>query len=189
MAVPCTEHLFLTGRKGVGKSTLLRAVLEGKRLGGFFTRRITGIFERPSIHLLRAAEGQQPSPENLVCLCGERRTDLFDRLGPAALADAADCDVIVMDELGPSEAAALEFQKAVLAALDGDKPVCGGAPAGTGRYRDGGEPRPAAAAALWRKVNRKSVSLTGSAQVRSGQGRAFFRSTEECPFLWTVDTV
>ena len=42
-----------------------------------------------------------------------------------ALADAADCDVIVMDELGPSEAAALEFQKAVLAALDGDKPVYG----------------------------------------------------------------
>lgn len=67
MAVPCTEHLFLMGRKGVGKSTLLRAVLEGKRLGGFFTRRITGIFERPSIHLLRAAESQQPSPENLVC--------------------------------------------------------------------------------------------------------------------------
>ena len=32
---------------------------------------------------------------------------------------------IVMDELGPSEAAALEFQKAVLAALDGDKPVYG----------------------------------------------------------------
>ncbi len=125
MAVPCTEHLFLMGRKGVGKSTLLRAVLEGKRLGGFFTRRIMGIFEKPSIHLLRAAEGQQPSPENLVCLCGERRTDLFDRLGPAALADAADCDVIVMDELGPSEAAALEFQKAVLAALDGDKPVYG----------------------------------------------------------------
>lgn len=84
-----------------------------------------GHLERPSIHLLRAAEGQQPSPENLVCLCGERRTDLFDRLGPAALADAADCDVIVMDELGPSEAAALEFQKAVLAALDGDKPVYG----------------------------------------------------------------
>ena len=42
-----------------------------------------------------------------------------------ALADAADCDVIVMDELGPSETAALEFQKAVLAALDGDKPVYG----------------------------------------------------------------
>ena len=29
MAAPCTEHLFLTGRKGVGKSTLLRALLDG----------------------------------------------------------------------------------------------------------------------------------------------------------------
>ena len=26
MAAPCTEHLFLTGRKGVGKSTLLSVV-------------------------------------------------------------------------------------------------------------------------------------------------------------------
>ena len=33
--------------------------------------------------------------------------------------------VIVMDELGPAEAAAQHFQAAVLAALDGEKPVCG----------------------------------------------------------------
>ena len=110
MAAPCTEHLFLTGRKGVGKSTLLRTLLEGKRLGGFFTRRVTGVFDRPSIHLLRAAEDKQPSPGNLVCFCGERRPERFDLLGPAALADTADCDIIVMDELGPSEAAAQGFQ-------------------------------------------------------------------------------
>lgn len=30
-----------------------------------------------------------------------------------------------MDELGPAEAAAQRFQAAVLAALDGEKPVCG----------------------------------------------------------------
>ena len=125
MAAPCTEHLFLTGRKGVGKSTLLRALLEGKRPGGFFTLRVEGVFDRPSIHLLRAAEDQQPSPENLVCFCGERRPERFDLLGVAALADTADCQVIVMDELGPSEAAAQGFQAAVLAALDGDTPVYG----------------------------------------------------------------
>ena len=85
MAAPCTEHLFLTGRKGVGKSTLLRALLDGKRLGGFFTRRVTGVFDRPSIHLLQAAEDEQPSPANLVCFCGERRPERFDLLGPAAL--------------------------------------------------------------------------------------------------------
>ena len=125
MDAPCTEHLFLTGRKGVGKSTLLRTLLEGKRLGGFFTHRVTGVFDRPSIHLLRAAEDKQPSPGNLVCFCGERRPERFDLLGVAALADTADCDIIVMDELGPSEAAAQGFQAAVLAALDGDTPVYG----------------------------------------------------------------
>ena len=116
MAAPCTEHLFLTGRKGVGKSTLLRALLDGKRLSGFFTRRVTGVFDRPSIHLLQAAEDEQPSPANLVCFCGERRPERFDLLGPAALADTAGCDIVVMDELGPSEAAAQGFQAAVLAA-------------------------------------------------------------------------
>ena len=29
MAAPCTEHLFLTGEKGVGKSTLARHLLAG----------------------------------------------------------------------------------------------------------------------------------------------------------------
>ena len=125
MAAPCTEHLFLTGRKGVGKSTLLRALLEGKRLGGFFTLRVEGVFDRPSIHLLRAASAERPAPENLVCFCGERRPERFELLGPAALADTADCDIIVMDELGPSEAAAQGFQTAVLAALEGDTPVYG----------------------------------------------------------------
>ena len=125
MAALCTEHLFLTGRKGVGKSTLLRALLEGKRLGGFFTLRVEGVFDRPSIHLLRAASAERPAPENLVCFCGERRPERFELLGPAALADTADCDIIVMDELGPSEAAAQGFQTAVLAALEGDTPVYG----------------------------------------------------------------
>ena len=40
MAAPCTDHLFLTGQRGVGKSTLLRCLLEGKKLGGFFTLRV-----------------------------------------------------------------------------------------------------------------------------------------------------
>ena len=125
MAAPCTDHLFLTGRRGVGKSTLLRCLLEGKRPGGFFTLRVEGVFDRPSIHLLRASSKERPAPENLVCFCGEQRPERFDLLGVEALADTADCQVIVMDELGPAEAAAQRFQAAVLAALDGEKPVYG----------------------------------------------------------------
>lgn len=126
MAAPCTEHLFFTGRKGVGKSTLVRAAIEGKRVGGFFTKRVEGLLERPSVHLLRAGTADVPSAENLLFCCGGS-TDIqrFEQLGCGALVEAGDCDVLVMDELGPHEEQAAAFQQAVLQVLDGDIPVIG----------------------------------------------------------------
>ena len=82
-------------------------------------------------------------------------------MGPAALADAADCDVIVMDELGPSEAAALEFQKAVLAALDGDKPVYGVLQQADSEF-------------LGRVAAHPRVRVVTVTEENRGQGRAFF---------------
>lgn len=125
MAAPCTEHLFFTGRKGVGKSTLVRAAIEGKRVGGFFTKRVEGLLERPSVHLLRAGAADVPSAENLLFCCGGADMQQFDKLGCGALADTAGCDVLVMDELGPHEEQAAAFRQAVLRALDGDIPVIG----------------------------------------------------------------
>ena len=125
MAAPCTEHLFFTGRKGVGKSTLVRAAIEGKRVGGFFTKRVEGLLERPSVHLLRAGAADVPSAENLLFCCGGADMQQFDKLGCGALADAAGCDVLVMDELGPHEEQAAAFRQAVLRALDGDAPIIG----------------------------------------------------------------
>ena len=70
MAAPCTEHLFFTGHKGVGKSTLVRTAIEGKRAGGFFTRRVEGVLDELGPHeeqaaafrqaVLRALEGDVP---------------------------------------------------------------------------------------------------------------------------------
>ncbi len=126
MAAPCTEHLFFTGRKGVGKSTLVRAAIEGKRIGGFFTRRVEGVLERPSVHLLRAGTADAPSAENLLFCCGGGADiQRFEQLGCGALADTEGCDVLVMDELGPHEAQAAAFQQAVLRALDGAVPIIG----------------------------------------------------------------
>lgn len=125
MAAPCTEHLFFTGRKGVGKSTLVRAAIEGKRVGGFFTKRVEGLLERPSVHLLRAGAADVPSAENLLFCCGGADMQQFDKLGCGALADTAGCDVLVMDELGPHEEQAAAFRQAVLRALDGDAPIIG----------------------------------------------------------------
>lgn len=123
MAAPCTDHLFLTGDKGVGKSTLARCLLAGHTPCGFRTVRVTGVLDRPSVHLLPAVGGV-PSAENLLFYGGAYSCDRFDTLGTAALRDR-DGDVLLMDELGPAESGAKKICEAVLAALDGDLPVLG----------------------------------------------------------------
>ena len=117
------RHLFLTGRKGVGKSTLIRSLLaaESDPLGGFFTVKHEG-----GVYLLPAAGQRAFTPENLLFRCGHggdpRR---FDDLGCAALEHTAGCGLLVMDELGSHEAEAVRFQEAVFRALEGDIPVLG----------------------------------------------------------------
>ena len=118
-----TKHLFLTGRKRVGKSTLIRGLLaaESGPLGGFFT-----VEHQGGVYLLPAAGEGAFTPENLLFYCGHggdpRR---FDDLGCAALADTAGCGLLVMDELGPHEAEARQFQAAVFRTLDGGIPILG----------------------------------------------------------------
>ena len=51
--------------------------------------------------------------------------EVFDRCGVMILADAENCDLILMDEIGKIERKALVFTKRVLELLDGDVPVFG----------------------------------------------------------------
>lgn len=134
-AAPCTEimarHIFLTGEKRVGKSTLIQNYLrqfDGK-VGGFRTVRTHAFLgDRYSVHLVRP-DGEEYTADNLLFLCPPPRDDStaarFERLGCAALEDAAGCDLILMDELGPTEVRAENFQRAVLRALDGEIPIIG----------------------------------------------------------------
>lgn len=106
-----TEHVFLTGRKQVGKSTLIRKELERyKKENG---------------------EESTPSEENLLFICGSadrsRSDERFDRMGSRILEESVrnGAELLIMDELGPNEAGALVFQEAVLRALDGEIPILG----------------------------------------------------------------
>ena len=129
----CTNkkrHLFFTGEKGVGKSTLLKKLLESQegRAGGFLTVKSTAVFPgRVSLHLLCLVGREVPTVENFLCFCppsgDAAAAERFDRLGCAALARGG--DLLVMDELGPAEARAEAFQWAVKEALDGSVPVLG----------------------------------------------------------------
>lgn len=145
MDVPCIKkkHLFLTGEKRVGKSTLLQAMLAKQAgvAGGFYTRR-TDVCSpgEYAVHLLQVRPDggcEEPSAENRLFFCGQtpaetakgdvQRVKRFEALGIAALKKAkeASVSVILMDELGPGEEEAAAFQEAVFQTLDGSIPVLG----------------------------------------------------------------
>ena len=66
------RHIFLTGQKQVGKSTLLKKVLKQfhGEVGGFFTLRTDSFLKTAySVHLLSAEAGAEPDDTNLLFLC------------------------------------------------------------------------------------------------------------------------
>lgn len=126
------RHLFFTGEKGVGKTTLLKGLLAQYQgpVGGFFTLKTTGVRPgRYTVHLLRPNQGEKPGEENLLFCCGDpvdsHIAARFDGLGCAALAAKEDAGLLVMDEIGPHEQGAQGFCKAVFQALDGETPILG----------------------------------------------------------------
>lgn len=125
------QHIFLTGKKQVGKSTLLKKVIQqyNGTIEGFFTVRTNEFLkDRYSVHLFSANEEMIPSENNLLFVCGipdDHISDRFNRLGCQALSRCSDCSLILMDELGPHEANALLFRNAVLQLLDLDIPILG----------------------------------------------------------------
>lgn len=133
MDVRCIKkHIFLTGEKGVGKSTLLNKILQQKqmRVGGFRTVKSKGHLDgKTSLHLLRADREDVPSADNFLCFCPPEdraeTTKRFDIMGSALLQEQGEVDLILMDEIGPAEADAKMFQAAVWQVLNGDVPVYG----------------------------------------------------------------
>ena len=123
------RHLFLTGSKHIGKSTVIDKMLAMRpcTTGGFRTVRTDTVFPpRFSVHMLRP--GERPTADNLLFICRAPSEDTvarFDALGCAALAQSDHARLLLMDELGPTEAEAFAFQRAVLSALEGDIPVLG----------------------------------------------------------------
>lgn len=130
-------NIFLTGDIQVGKSTLIRRILEarpGLRVGGF--RTVPGPVKGDGlsdVYIVPAA-GSAPLTDGDRVVSrwldeGSRRImarpDVFDRLGCKLLEHRDNCDLLIMDEIGVQEAEAIRFQQAVLHSLDGNTPVLG----------------------------------------------------------------
>lgn len=119
------RHIFLTGEKQVGKSTICRRALAGRPHTGFETRpfAIDGVKRGYVFHSLTPLpEGENDCP--CVLRIGERRhvavLPVFDGAAVTALdqALAAPEPLILMDEIGKAEREALGFAAAVTRCLD-----------------------------------------------------------------------
>ena len=156
--------IFLTGERGVGKSTALRRAVHGCGLGvgGFMTDFGGSRYEEnKTLRLLPWGEEPDFSAGETCALLGpggrQVFPEVFDALGSRLLLSAAEdpaCDLILLDELGFLEADAGRFRAAVLSVLAGPKPVLGVVRRGLGVWRD------APLGELWEvtKENRDAVS-------------------------------
>lgn len=125
------HHIFLTGKKHIGKSTLIKKILDNYKgtVDGFLTIRTKDYLgDHYSVHMCHLKDNEIPNEQNLLFLCGkadENATDIFNHLGCSVLSKCSNCSLIIMDELGPHEADAALFREKVLHLLDGEIPVLG----------------------------------------------------------------
>ena len=128
------RHLFLTGDKQVGKSTLLRRLIEARKLdcAGFETRAFFLNGERRGFTLHGRIE--MPPYQN-DCICCARIEEkravpvlpVFEENGVLILKRslASPAPFLLMDELGRLEREASGFIVQIEACLDADKRVLG----------------------------------------------------------------
>ena len=125
--------LLLTGRPGVGKTTVVKAVAArlGERAGGFYTEEIRSTGGRQGFRLV-TLDGQA-APMAHVKLRGQGRPRVsrygvdvgaIERVGVAALLRAMRAGkIVVVDEIGKMELFCGPFKEAVLQAMNGPHTV------------------------------------------------------------------
>ena len=121
-------RIALTGHPGVGKSTLVQkiATLHGSRVGGVLARDKRFKDRRVGFELLDLASGQTGTLADEAGTgpqLGKYRVHLddLDNIGAHAIENAAKCDLIVVDEIGPMELSSRRFIAAVERAIASDK--------------------------------------------------------------------
>ena len=122
-------RIAVTGPPGIGKSTLVQKVAaKGVRVGGVLARDKRYKDRRNGFELLDLASGavgiladeQGKGPQ-----LGKYRVHLddLDQIGARAVEEAVNCDLIVVDEVGPMELSSRRFISAVEKAMASPKPM------------------------------------------------------------------
>lgn len=128
-----SKALLLTGRPGVGKTTLLKTLVSslGARCGGFYTEEIREHGVRVGFRI-RTLDGKTAVLSH-VCYPGPPRVGKYgvdvaalDRVGVTALHQALlEADYVVVDEIGKMELFSSAFRQVILETLAGSKIIVG----------------------------------------------------------------
>lgn len=127
--------IFLTGRPGVGKSTVLMKIAEelrkrGKKVGGFVTPEIVENGKRVGFYVKDLLTNEMEVFASVDFKVGKKLgryvvdTDVFERIALKALDRAIEeSDVILVDEIGKMEMFSEGFKKKIGALMLLDKKV------------------------------------------------------------------
>jgi nucleoside-triphosphatase len=127
--------VFLVGRPGSGKTTILAKVIDslrqkGFRVGGIVTPEVRQEGRRVAFSVRDIHSGEEAILASIWQKTGPRiskyRVNVgeFERVAIPALDFAMkECDVVVVDELGPMEMFSSPFKKFISEALKTDKPI------------------------------------------------------------------
>ncbi|MDR0852336.1 MAG: nucleoside-triphosphatase [Clostridiales Family XIII bacterium] len=130
------NHIFLTGERGVGKSTIISRITSGLDFvpKGFNT--VVGDVspDGNTDHIFIVPYGMSLTEKTDISPVAVRNRKeraftayptVFDTLGVSILKDSCDARFIILDELGFMENDATDFKAEVLQLLDGENPILG----------------------------------------------------------------
>lgn len=123
--------LILTGRPGIGKTTIIKAVIAqlADRAGGFYTEEILGAGGRKGFRLITLA-GRSDVIAHIDIRSRSQvgrygvKVEVIDRVGAGAIQAAVEHNpIVIIDEIGKMELFSSPFQGAVLKAVSSPKCV------------------------------------------------------------------
>ncbi|RLF10003.1 MAG: hypothetical protein DRJ62_05780 [Thermoprotei archaeon] len=130
-----TSKVMVTGRPGVGKTTVVLRVVEqlkemGLSVGGIITLEVRSRGVRVGFKMVDLATGREATLASVCSAPGPRvgkylvHVDNLNSLAVSSIEHAIDeCHVVVIDELGPMEFKSQMFVEAAVKALSSQKPL------------------------------------------------------------------